>query len=163
LGVIIPLKVGNSWTYKVTAYDSLGAILPFSIGDISLRVTSETTIGSEKWYQVNGSLLTNRADGMWSRDSAGREQLTFKYPANVNDSYSSSGGPIVVSTTNQTVTVPQGQYACYGYRQGSGTGFDVIQYCAPNVGLVKVEAYQQTLSGRQYVATTFELKALTIN
>ncbi len=162
-GSIMPLKVGNSWTYKITGYDFLGAVLPFSFGDISLRITNETTIGSEKWYSLDGSLVTNRADGLWSRDSLGREQLDLKYPANVNDTYTSGSSQIVVTSTNQSIGVPQGQYSCYAYRYGSGTSFEVVQFCAPNVGIVKIEGYQRTLSGRTYVATTFELKGLTLN
>ncbi len=164
-GAIIPLKVGNSWTFRGTFYDTLGGVLSIPLDDLVIRITRDTTIGSDKWFGEQGSWLINRLDGLWSRTSAGREYLVFKFPANVNDSYDSNGERVTVTATNQSVTVPQGQHSCYKYSSGGGSSSapEVIQYCAPNVGLVKIEFYQRTLSGRNYLAGSYDLKQLTLN
>lgn len=119
LGSIMPLKVGNTWTFRVSIYDTNG--VPFSSSDEVLSITRDTTIGNEKWFRFGSSWVTNRSDGLWRLTNSGTAYLVFKYPAKVNDTYSSDGEQVVVTSINQTVSVLHGQYSCYAYRSGSGS------------------------------------------
>ena len=163
LGAIMPLKVGNSWTFRVSAYDSSGVILPYSLGDITLSISRDTTIGNEQWFRLSSSWVTNRTDGLWGISDAGNPYLVFKYPAKLNDAYDSDGNNVIVSSTNQSVSVPQGQFTCYAYSYNSSGMVNTVQYCAPDVGMVSIESYQRSLSGRTYVSGRIELKTLTLN
>lgn len=157
IGSIVPLKVGNSWTFRVSIYDTNGVILSTSM--FTNSITRDTTIGNEKWFGLESIWVINRTDGLWSRTSGGNPYLVFKYPANVNDSYNSNGDNVVVTSTNYPVTVPRGQFTCYVYTIAS----DFLEYCAPNVGWVKYEAYMRTLAGQRYVAAAIELTSVTLN
>ena len=161
---IMPLKVGNSWTYRVTAYDTTG-VLPFSIPDAVFHITRDTTIGNEKWFRFDDGWVANRGDGLWSLSNSGQPYLGYKYPASVNDSYTAMSQIAVVQSTNALVTVLQGQYYCYKYQFSALDGRTVYsyQYCAPNVGVVKFEFFSATLSGRSYLSLSVELKGLVLN
>jgi hypothetical protein len=161
IGTIMPLKVGNSWTFRVNFNDTNG--VPISTSDVTLSITRDTTMGNEKWHSLGSSWATNRSDGLWSLNNAGNAYLVLKYPAKVNDTYNSDGEQIVVTSINQAVTVAQGQFSCYVYRSLASGSSEYVQYCAPNVGWVKFEGYSRTMSGRSYVAVAYELKGLVLN
>lgn len=160
--VIMPLKVGNQWTFSATFYDSNGVALNGS-GLTTISIIRDTTITGEKWYLLgvfgiaSGSLLANRSDGLWEIDpGSSSPYLIFKFPASAGDTYSTSslGGKIVVGSISSSITVPQGAYSCYEYKlylQPSNQLNSVV-YFAPNAGIIKQDSYNTLLSGRSYVS-----------
>ena len=58
---IIPLKVGNFWTYQYTQYDTLGNLI--SESPVTTRVISDTVINGKQAF------LFNSGDVFWNDDS----------------------------------------------------------------------------------------------
>lgn len=86
-GVIMPLKVGNKWLYKVTEYFSTGEI--YSSYYDSIVVKSEEYKNGEKWYKVylpmlttmNDVYITNTDKGLWFiNDNPISSYLIANYP-----------------------------------------------------------------------------------
>ena len=62
--VIIPLSVGNEWTYKQTRYDTNGVAI--SSYNFNSTISSDTLLGNEIWYRKSdGEYAINRNDGLW--------------------------------------------------------------------------------------------------
>ncbi len=157
-----PLKVGNSWTYKLTSFDTSGIALG-APEDFIYRVTEDTTVFNEKWYYLSGALYyIDRSDGVW-RVLNGTPVLFLKYPATVNDSYSSTLGKIRVISTGATITVPKGTYSCYQYRLSQANGSQYDYYFLEGIGFVRIDVFEQTLGGRTYIMSTYELAGYVIN
>jgi hypothetical protein len=151
-----PLKVGDTWTYKLTSFDTNGVALG-APADFSYQVINDTTVFNEKWYYLSGALYyVNRSDGVW-RVLNGIPVLFLKYPATVNDSYSSSLGRLRVMSTGITVTVPKGTYNCYQYRLSQANGSQYDYYFLEGVGFVRIDVFEQTLGGRTYIMSQYAL------
>jgi len=155
--VIWPLSVGSEWQGVATFYDSDGNIT--SQQPLNFLISGDTTIGNETWYfmstyiddePVVGSywVVTNRNDGLHQilfpiafrePDVEPEENLWLKYPSKEGDAYLTyNNETIVVQSTNQIVTVPQGLRHCSVYEYLRPDGF-ARQYAAPGIGLVKIE------------------------
>ena len=156
--VIMPLKFGNKWISRITAYDSIGSVL--SSGYDTIHITSDTIIQGVNWY--NG-LYANRPDGLWLREGGGIF-LFAKYPASINDSYYINFGndSVKVISTNMSVTVPSGNYSCYQYRITHHGNTEVIFYFAVDKGFIKAE-YYTTKNGRTYELIVLELQTLILH
>jgi hypothetical protein len=129
---ILPLAVGNSWIYAITAFDSLGNVLGNGI-DTSI-VSRDTTIDNETWYILYNrgapvNLGINRSDGYWSRAvtlspnttniaTLGDPYLSAKFPTATGQVFvNETGYSTVVLDTDTTVTVPAGTFRCYEYKK----------------------------------------------
>ncbi len=65
--VIMPLKIGNQWTYRVSFLDTLGNVR--AADTMMFKIVRDTIIQNETWYFIGSDsnskeLLTNRADGL---------------------------------------------------------------------------------------------------
>jgi hypothetical protein len=85
--VIMPLKVGNMWVYKVTELNGDGSVKAITY-DTTL-VTKDTLINKEKWFiTVNSQLkdrlgpllLTNTDVGLFSNEDCSCKTLKAEYP-----------------------------------------------------------------------------------
>jgi hypothetical protein len=143
---IVPLKIGNYWSYQTTTYDTLGNIVN-SVVD-SFSVVSDTLINGKKYFIFStGVLRWNNDAGFWitmSPDSL----LLYKYPANVGDEYPY----FKVICKDSLIVSPKGTFKCYGY-----SGSVAIDYVSPGVGLVKEEWFKNKLSGVKYLYQKQEL------
>jgi hypothetical protein len=156
-----PLKVGNVWNYKLTSFDTSGVALA-APQDFVYQITKDTTVFNEQWYCMSGALFyINRGDGVW-RVFNGIPVLFFKYPAKVSDSYSSSLGRIRVMSVDTSITVPKGTYHCYQYRLSQANGSQFDYYFIEGIGIARIDVFEQTLSGRTYIMSTYQLAAFTI-
>jgi hypothetical protein len=157
-----PLMVGNNWTYKLTSFDTSGVALG-APADFVYQVISDSTVFNEKWYYLSGALYyVNRSDGVW-RVLNGTPVLFLKYPASVNDSYSSSLGRLRVMSTGTTITVPKGTYSCYQYRLSQANGSQFDYYFLEGIGFVRIDVFEQTLGGRTYIMSQYALAGYVIN
>jgi len=150
---IVPLKVGNSWSFKTTVYDTLGSIVSTTVDSFS--VVSDTLINGKKYFIFStGVLRWNNDSGFWIT-MAPDSLLLYKFPANVGDEYSYN---IKVICKDSSIVVPKGTFKCYGY-----SGSVAIDYVSPGVGLVKEEWYKNKLSGVKYLYQKQELLNYQLN
>jgi hypothetical protein len=163
---LLPLRVGNQWSYILTTYDTSGNVQ--SADTNIVQIVRDTMIQNERWYLVGNSssapeIITNRANGLWYLRVGMRwwqAVLYAKYPASVNDSWSGPDSAVVtVTSTNTAVTVPRGTYVClrYSYFDPHIQAVNQIKNICPGYGIIEDEFYTQTLSGRSYVLTKREL------
>lgn len=150
---IVPLKVGNTWSYQTTVYDTSGNIVSTTVDSFS--VVSDTLINGKKYFIFSsGALRWNNDTGFWIT-MAPDSLLLYKYPANVGDEYSYS---LKVICKDSSIVVPKGTFKCYGY-----SGLVAIDYVSPGVGLVKEEWYKDKLSGDKYLYQKQELLNYRLN
>ncbi len=130
---IIPLKVGNFWTYQYTHYDTLGNII--SVSSVTTRVISDTVINGKQAFLFNsGDVFWNDDSGFWIKSYQKSPILEYKYPANIGDYYNNY---ITVICSDSLITSPRGNFKCYGYSYDRG-----VNYVCPGIGVIKEENFQ---------------------
>jgi hypothetical protein len=151
---IIPLKVGNTWTYQFTMYDSLGSV--WASFPESTSILSDTLINGRKVFLFSSlDYFWNEESGFWTQTSGKQPLLVYKYPANVGESY---GLLITVICKDSTINTPKGIFNCYGYSSGIANSF-----VAPEIGVVKREYFQNRADGTAYLFQKEELINYSLN
>lgn len=134
---LMPLKVGNSWTYEVQGDGSTEA---------TLEITRSVTIDEEQHYEMDPGidqyetdgesfLVRPEGDGLYvmEEDLVG---FPLKYPADDGEIYThtdSDGNEYKIPVTNRTVTVPAGTFDCLQYEIDGGS------VCiSPDVGPIRI-------------------------
>ncbi|HUI31806.1 MAG TPA: hypothetical protein VLX91_16475 [Candidatus Acidoferrales bacterium] len=163
---IWPLKVGDSWTFTITQYDSTGnvtATFPYTYS-----VTGDTVVAGETWYLVSNwgpYPCTNRDDGLWEMEvsiSGIFQGLLFKYPANTGDAWWSGADSVYVQSTSASITVPRGTYTCYEYLLFYRSSLVVDYYYCPGTGWIESDWYATTSTGQSYKRHHSELTSFTL-
>lgn len=166
--VILPMQVGNSWTYQRMSYDTQGAIV--ALDTMTERIARDTLIYGERWYiweTVSGlSIGTLRSDGYW--ELVGYEPaLWLRYPASLNDTYTitETGPTIHVLALDTLIAAPYGTIHCIAYEQlSSRDGVRArIDYCAANTGLVRTDEFVHTSGGQDSLARRLDLIGLHLH
>ena len=146
---IIPLKVGNTWVWQITNYDTSGTIS--STTSDSLWVSQDTVLNGQKYFllweqQKNSDGTINQSasnyfarniQSGYSRRDGNQETVLYNYPY--------QNGDTTVIASNVSVTVPTGTYNCLEYHIPVGSYFanGHLQtlmanfYICPNIGIVK--------------------------
>jgi len=152
--VIVPLKVGNTWTYQFTMSDSLGNV--WASFSQSTSIVSDTIISGRQTYVFSsGDFFWNDDTGFWAQTSGKPPSLVYKYPANVGESY---GLLNTVICKDSTINTPKGSFKCYGYTFGIANS-----YVAPGIGVIKTEYFQNRSNGSTYLFQKEELINYQIN
>jgi len=140
--VIIPLKIGNYWIYRVTVLNKPDVKID------TLTVTKDTLIRGEKWYIINHSLwhdfkwvLQNKTNGLYAVINENSSGLFLKYKAIKGEIYASfsSKDTAMVSSINEKIKTQAGEFNCYFYAskkddgKSSGNGY----YMSPGIGMIK--------------------------
>ena len=143
---IMPLAVGNQWVYHSVRSDTLGHVISDTYGTIS--ITGTEVIAEDTWFLCNdGYKYSNRPDGLWKfcqnnvlyRQFPTRPGTSYETGAFMD--YSCAWSWVQVTRTDTVVTVPAGTFHCIAYHAGDYyTRSDY--YYAPNVGLIRSDAYQ---------------------
>ncbi|MBN1213218.1 MAG: hypothetical protein JXA92_11645 [candidate division Zixibacteria bacterium] len=141
--VIMPLAVGNQWSYRSFVQDSLGVQRDTTLLD--LTIYNDTVINDIHWYITTdeypykvSSLIAHRDDGLWAYGPP--PYLIIKYPAEIFDTWTTPGGAYEYKLTAKGVilTVPAGTFSCYKYiSHASGSEDSTLNYYAPGYGLIK--------------------------
>ena len=146
--VMVPLTIGNWWSYEVTEFNQSGTIVDEY--DTTATISGDTLIGDSTWFFLEGEIgglsgiVTNMDNGTWSflPDSTPSEALVLKYPATVGDAYPYYDVTVHIDAIDAPVTVPAGTFSCYYYRLTAPIVGTVGKIWAePNVGIVKAEMY----------------------
>jgi hypothetical protein len=160
--VIYRLEYGSNWEYN-TQYEGAARIeAHFN------NVVKDTTINNEKWTVLSYddsvfSYVKNKADGLYfntKNKTTGiwSSALYYKYKATVGETYTNSDNvKIDVVSINDTISVPAGIFVCYKYRLKYSESLTTLEYCSPNIGLIKLIA----LKGDGTVEYTTTLKEYT--
>ncbi len=164
---LIPLKVGQSWKYTVTTFDSLGYVE--GSGLIAELIDQDTVINNRKWfysfnstewYSPNIVLYSNQPDGLYRSTDSGKTSTNyFKYPAAINDISVSNGDSTIVIKVNELVTVKSGTYLCLLYQKvynRNSSRIVLYTYVSPGYGKIKGDWYSYT-NGMSYHIGTYEL------
>ena len=167
--VIMPLAVGNTWSYKVSEYDSTGAFVGTRYDFEITTIAAEESINGERWFRADSVVLrTNRPDGLWVWIDGFYPWPVAKYPAAVADTFhteiwqqtfeNGEAGMqfltyVVVTSIDTSITVPAGTFTCHAYEMtatlpdGSPLPDSLSSlrphernWFAPNVGLIKSES-----------------------
>jgi hypothetical protein len=150
---IVPLKVGNWWSYQTTVYDTSGDIVSTHID--SIFVVKDTLVNGKKYFILStGVMRWNNDSGLWipfTPDST----LLYKYPAQVGDKY---GINLKVICKDSSIVVPKGSFKSYGYSGAVATDF-----VSPGVGLIKEEWYKNNSIGIKYIYQKQELLDYHLN
>jgi len=146
---IIPLKVGNYWSYSRTLYDSVGNIQDTS--SYITTITGTTSINGIQYYNYDNksTYFVNKTAGYYISENS-VDRLIFKYPASVGDSTNYGK----YTSTNSSIQVPAGNFTgCYRYETVPIS--DKVNYFKPGVGLV----YATEKSGREvYQLTSYKVE-----
>ena len=168
-GVLIPLKVGNSWKNQNISYDSLGNTT-FSFVD-SVHVYQDTAVGNETWFSLNryntALSYTNRSDGYYIhiQDYDSTYKTVYRilqYPANVKDSMFAVDTYVTVVSISDPIAIKGAISNCYHYRWNIPIGH-VEQWVAPNLGIAKTLYFSRLSSGEEYVSSKIELISFTLH
>jgi len=163
--VLMPLKIGNSWTYYKEEFDSAGTILDTATFFRSISI--DTVVQGIRWYGLNASWYAHRPYGLWRchilSSFEERYYWYYLYPASAGSSshfssfFSDSAGcEIKVADTKHALTSPAGLFICYTYVvdlscMAGSVSDSIIEFFSPRVGMIGLEAYQSTPSGYAYV------------
>lgn len=91
---IIPLGVGNSWTYSVTAHIKRNEIIEV---ELDVAVSEAIVIAGYVYFRMDGmdsekALFANGDSGLYAwRDDLSLRQLILRYPARAGDTYVIAG------------------------------------------------------------------------
>jgi hypothetical protein len=163
--LIIPLRIGNTWSMRYTVYDSTGSTR--GTIDDTFKVVTDTVVAGDTWYTISSTIFStlyfaNRSDGIWTLGTSTEPSLIFKYPANVGETWNAQVDPsttfqISLQSDTVSVTVPKGTYTCYEYRLLENSRPYLDLYASPGVGFVAMDIYANTDSGRSYKQARGEL------
>jgi hypothetical protein len=107
-------KVGTTWTYQYNWYNAPGA--PTNTKIVTHRAKSEETLAGEKWLKIVDMetdtvvyYLNTKIDGLYQYTNAS-PYLLCKYPASVNDTYTTfnSGSAEFFTVRGVNDTIPTG-------------------------------------------------------
>lgn len=158
---IMPLTVGNQWTFRVARYDAQGQFNGFEKEINTVKGVFELPQGKFYAFEKSGITLYHSylKEGIGdtvldiSDETALMEykygpDLCYRFPARAGDSYISirkdDHQPYErcrVVATDVRVEVPAGTFQCiqYNYELVDEDGGISVQYVAPGVGLVRFE------------------------
>jgi hypothetical protein len=135
--VIIPLQIGNAWTYEGNWLDSL--LQPQSEGWTWVEhIDKDSVIAGSTWFREGYSRLwmTNRDDGVWVLLWWKQEHLLAPFPDWPDKEFRHPFlGTIEEFHDSTVVSTPAGTFVCRYFRFQREMGIAELWYCA-NVGLV---------------------------
>lgn len=153
-GVILPLSVGNKWTYELKYYtnnklDSMNFLTYF--------IDSTYIFNNEIWYSLRANLykgimpLKNKHDGLYIYDPQDTVKpiLWLKYPASIGDKWEiptkgdTDSTIYEVESIDSSIASNIGIHICYiysvRYTWYSNHTTTSTHYYEPNLGLIKEE------------------------
>jgi hypothetical protein len=142
---IMPLKIGNFWTYSRTTFNTNGNIVAFDT--LTETIVRDTIINNERWYiallssgdSSRTDLMTNRADGLWGRRHD-EDFIAINYPMTVGDTLSDAGLFMTLESDTSSITVPAGDFTCHNYHL-FGYNIDIYNYYSPGIGQIMLRIF----------------------
>lgn len=136
---IIPLAVGNEWTYAVYSPSWKNDTIT------KMKITGDTIIKGEKWYNLNTDdlenvLCKNDGNGLWQivNKMYVTPNLALKYPAKVNEEYKANIFTIKILSIDNDIEVLAGKFNCYSYLIINDTEEELVMNISPGIGIIKM-------------------------
>jgi len=170
------LKIGNTWNYSRTVYDSTGFVL--YTWDINSSIQRDTIINYTKWYgfiDAPGSVyFTNKSDGYWALQTKVPEYfpndtsyIVYKYPTQVGDIYGNPETPREVISVDEMITVSAGEFEVIhiittfiGSTNYELDSFEI--FITPGIGIIKRMQLGKKNDGTKFVVFKDELESYSI-
>lgn len=160
--VLVPLAIGNSWSFRVTTFDTTGPIV--WVDTLRFFIRADTLVNNIRWYLkgYDGVMIGQLG---FRNDNVGFHQTNFEganwdypYPAQKGQ-YS---GFYLVESIDSIVTTPLGDLHCYVYKY-DWYGHPGRMIFAPGIGWVRTENVGRTWGGTVWLAQTMDLVAAEID
>lgn len=157
---IIPLKIGNAWTYNVVGYSSSDSIL--SSSTVIDSVSTDTTFMGQGMFFVSYLGWCSETDTGFVEYLAPFNQgdqhglLLFPYPTTAPSTHESWGYVVTVSTMDTLVNISVGSFHCVHYQFLHDNVLLNDYYCSLGVGIVKTIThftYQDSTGNRSIQMT----------
>jgi hypothetical protein len=151
---LVPLAVGNHWTYQSSDSVEFGSWPPGPPRTLDVAVLRDTVIGGERWFAIGDTaqifssghalFLANRPDGLYEFEplagivlppAVDLRLLRFPYPTSAGARFGVIGNSVVTSV-DTLVTVPAGTFHCVRYEYQSPYGDPDVYLVAPGIGVV---------------------------
>jgi len=136
---IIPLAVGNEWTYNVYNTSWKNDTIR------KMKITGDTLVNGEKWYILNTDdlenvLCKNDGNGLWQIVSKMyvTPNLALKYPAKVNEENKADIFTIKILSIDNDIEVLAGKFNCYSYLITNNTEEELVMHISPGIGIIKM-------------------------
>lgn len=159
--VLVPLAIGNRWTYRVTWYDTTGHI---NLSDtLTFYIRGDTTVSGIHWYLqgYEGTMVGQlgfRNDAVGYHITNFGAYYTYRYPAAVGETYDGR----TIESTDSLINTPIDTFSCYVYRS-SWYGKPYREIYAPGIGLVHDEILWVSYEGQtSYLVQTHDLISISI-
>lgn len=166
---IMPLSVGNKWTYLYTNYDDDGVGIDTTLY-IYMKIAKAVAYGNEAWYEVSTEIgdytsytyYTNYSDGLWIKVNDSISLCYIKYPCPLGDSYSFLGYQVQLVAVGVPVPVdlPAGDFSCYCYAMYDTSYSAEVNYAyyKYGLGLVKCEITENRIKKVTWELIDYSLK-----
>ena len=183
---LLPLAIGNEWTFHTTYYDSLGNVTAQMPGD-TVRIIADTLIDGKRWYYRHylGHLVGFRNSEMGtlirlvSANTDGISRVLFENPTAIGHKYDypevtfsgskawlSQGGHVAtVGAYDTSATVPAGSFRCLLYSVAASPSWSEYRrdfFVAPGDGWIRTDFHARVRPGGQiYKLRSDQLTSLT--
>lgn len=167
---LIPLKVGNTWSYKGEVYHGMDT----TFENFTITVQEEVFYNNEKYfklkYRFNDTLdeispwyYKNKADGLYMLLDSGNNNSQFKkinYPTFKGDILEQDEiWKFYVEDMEYIYTTPIGKFKCIKYvHEGFADGYPLHKICyfySPGIGQIAVEDYSGNMNNPEISYTLF--------
>jgi len=134
--VLLPLDVGNSWTFRRTEYNTNGSVN--YIDTITQNIVKDSSLYGFKWSfeSYEQFLYQNDKQGLWIFYTEPR--LYYRYPSSPNVHFVQNYDTVTVVSTDTLITTPAGSFHCYHYKIDFNN-FPINQFICPDLGFVNME------------------------
>jgi len=173
---LIPLKVGNTWNYKLTVYDSTEVFLYDE--EQTSSIIKDTIINNSTWYTYDstptGIWFSNNTTGYWVQVKVttglvpnDTSRVVYRFPTQVGDIYGDIESPLEVISTDENITVPSGTFKAIHIRTTLPSSTNYLldsqeTYIVPNIGIVKVMQIGKVANGNKFVVYKNELLSYSL-
>jgi hypothetical protein len=160
--VLVPLTVGNSWSFRVTTFDTTGPVV--WTDTLRFFIRTDTIVNNIRWYLegYDGVMIGQLG---FRNDSVGFHQTNFE-GANWDYRYPAQRGQnswfYTVESIDSVITTPLGNLHCYVYKY-DWFGHPGRMIFAPSIGWVRTENVGRTWGGTVWLAQTMDLVAVEID
>ena len=142
---IVPIKVGNSWSYSGTSYDTLGSIIE-TFGE-RMDVSKDSLISNVRYFLYNGFLSVDTDTGLVSIVGQSKKYY-YKYPVVIGEKYHSLFHDCYISSVDTVIQVSVGAFHCVRYEKFNGSIRIGVDFVSPGMGMIKHIGYYSFLSGK---------------
>jgi hypothetical protein len=157
---LLPLKVGNQWTYAYTSFNSDGDSTHTEIK--TYEIIKDSVYNGEKIYYLNRSdflgllikgYFLNRNDGIHvlnTEHGAADPQILLKFPVDNNSEFDAYPYRMKVGKADTTIATPAGEFKCIKYSKiyDKDKPFYIHYFC-PGIGNIASEYYFKNI-GEDY-------------